>query len=154
MNKLLKISLMSVGLVSVLGLTACQSTPQASQAKSERSHATEHHFNGENQRDRRHHAEHHARGEGQRGGEGRHNERHRAPLTEEQRQKFEQTRAERQVQRETLLKSCEGKAGQSISVQISGKTIEGTCQVHFRPNKPERVAPTPNTTAAPTQAVS
>lgn len=141
MNNLLKTSLLSVGLISILGLTACQSTSHTTQAKTERGMHSEHqlrdgaYHRGENHRGENHHrtdrrSEHHARGE------------RRMPLTEEQRAQMEKMHAERKAQYEAMQKACEGKAGQNISVQLGEKTLTGSCQVHFRPDHPQsRVVP-------------
>ncbi|MCU4358334.1 hypothetical protein [Acinetobacter ursingii] len=68
---------------------------------------------------------HHMMGDGP---QGKHAMKHHK-LTPEQ-------RAERQAQFEQIQQACVGKvAGQAIQVKMGDKTIDGTCQLHFKPNK-------------------
>ena len=76
-------------------------------------------------------------------------------MTEEQRvqvkQQFEQKRAERQTQMETIQKSCEGQAnGKTVQVKIGEKTLSGTCVVKFQPQNPIQQNVTPTAPAATT----
>ena len=81
------------------------------------------------------------------GAHGKHFKRH--PLTPEQRAEMQQRRAERQAQFEQIQQACVGKTvGQAIQVKVGDKTIDGTCQIRFKPNKMnDRVSPTAPTTA-------
>ena len=146
MKKSIKASLVVVGLTSLLGLTACQSTPQASQAKAQNVTKSERHFKGEGRHHFKGHNYRHHDFRGQRG------ELRRGPLTEEQKATFEKLRADRQAKFEALQKACEGKAGQDIAVKFGENTIEGTCQVNFKPKRAERPNPAKATAAAVTTA--
>ena len=131
MTKLLKASLLTMGIVSVMGLTACQSTPQQSQAKQHTPNG-ERHFKGPH--GQWHGADRHHKGP-------RAHDR-RAPLTAEQRAELDKKRSERlaqyQAKRDAIAKACEGKVGQTIAIKVGEKTVNGTCQVNF---KPERLTP-------------
>ena len=131
MKTIVKTALVSVGLVSVLGLTACQSTSQVQKdkvAKSERGYKGD--ARGHFSKEHRHH--HAMRGEGRHGMPMR-----RGPVSAEQKQQFEKMHAERKAKVEALQKACDGKAGQNISVKIAEQTFTGTCQVNFRPDRPK-----------------
>ena len=56
---------------------------------------------------------------------------------------MQQRRAERQAQFEQIQQACVGKTvGQAIQVKVGDKTIDGTCQIRFKPNKmDDRMAP-------------
>ena len=113
MNKT-KIVLLSTLLGSVLGLTACQSTMPPEQGMN-RDH--------------------------------RHPNMQREQLTPEQRaewqakreqrsEKREQMREEHQARRAEIEKACQGKrTGERVSVQLNNRVIEGSCEVHFTPDK-------------------
>lgn len=140
MKNLIKASLLSVGILSVMGLTACQSNPQQAQAKQQMQNKGERQFHKDERRHEHARGHHHQ----QRHFGGRGDDR-RTPLTAEQRAEFEKKRTERlaqhQAQRAAIAKACEGKAGQNITVKIGEKSIEGSCQVQFRPTRPERLTP-------------
>ena len=131
MKTIAKTALVSMGLVSVLGLTACQSTSQVQKdkaAKSERGYKGD--ARGHFSKEHRHH--HAMRGEGRHGMPMR-----RSPMTAEQKQQFEKMQAERKAKVDALQQACDGKAGQTISVKIGEQTFNGKCQVSFRPDRPQ-----------------
>ena len=138
MTKLLKASLLSVGILSVMGLTACQSTPQSANAKQQMHQKGDRYAHHGDRKHWQGHSGHHEK-------HMRMHKSERTPLTAEQRAEFEKKRTERlaqhQAQRDAITKACEGKAGQKVSLQVSNKTIEGTCEVQFRPTRPERLNP-------------
>ncbi|KAA8731653.1 hypothetical protein F4V57_12070 [Acinetobacter qingfengensis] len=118
MSTWLKTSMMTLALASVVGLTACQS-------------------NTAPHNDRPDHLPKSA-----------HNDKQRPPLphsgkpfdkmTDQEKAAFQQRMQEHQAKREALDKACEGKVGQTISVKVGDKTLEGKCEVNFKPNRPEK----------------
>lgn len=53
-------------------------------------------------------------------------------------------RAQRQAEFEQLQKACDGKAaGQPVQLQLGNQTVTGTCEMRFKPNKADRMAPPP-----------
>ncbi|OTG84703.1 hypothetical protein [Acinetobacter sp. ANC 4648] len=72
---------------------------------------------------------------------GHRGEKRMQEMTTEQRaemkQQFEQKRAERQAKWEAIQQACVGKSnGQAIQVKMGEKTINGTCVVRFKVQKP------------------
>lgn len=56
-------------------------------------------------------------------------------FTPEQRAEMQQRRAEREAQFAQIQQACTGKTiGQSVQVTLKDKTIDGTCELHFKPN--------------------
>lgn len=148
MNPSIKVALLSVGLLSLMGLTACQSTPTHTQTQQNKVAKGEEHRYG----DRHHHA-HDRRGMHARAAHAQHlqhrgfsgpGEDRRAPMTAEQRGAFEKVRAERQAQRtahrQAIQDACAGKIGQEIAIKIGEKPVNGTCQVNFRPTRSPQTA--------------
>ena len=61
-----------------------------------------------------------------------HGEHHK--MSPEQREKMKQMRAQHKVIREQMQKACDGKAiGQTTQIQAGDKTIDGTCNMVFKP---------------------
>ena len=112
----LKIAVASLGLVSIVGLAACQSQPKPAD------HADRKEMRG----DHKHRFDKGHKKDGHRF------EKHKA-MTEEQKAAMQTRRAERQATMQALQKACEGKVGQTISVKVGEKTFDGTCQVRFKP---------------------
>ncbi|TXJ06123.1 MAG: hypothetical protein E6Q25_10040 [Acinetobacter sp.] len=114
---------LTFALLATLGLAACQS-PSSTKAHTHRTTTT--HANMPEKM-----AEH-----------MRKEQRGWKKLTPEQRAEFqkkaEQRRTERQARFEMLQKACEGKAGQTINVKLNDKTVEGQCEVHFRPTRDDK----------------
>ncbi len=105
MNKT-KLVLMTTLLGSALGLAACQSTTQAEQSMN-----------------RDHHRHNMQRAEWQ-------------EKREQRLEQREQMRQEHQAQRAQIEKACQGKRiGERVNVQWNNRVIEGTCEVHFTPDK-------------------
>ncbi|WP_130804433.1 hypothetical protein [Acinetobacter ihumii] len=121
MNKISKVAMLTATIITMGSLAACQST-SAPEPRQDRAMMQ--------------------------GDHGKHFKRHK--LTPEQRAEMQQHRAERKAQFEQIQKACVGKTvGQAIQVKVGDKTIDGTCEVRFKPNKMnDRVAP-----PAPTAAV-
>ncbi|GAA5016512.1 hypothetical protein GCM10023206_28330 [Acinetobacter puyangensis] len=124
MNTWVKASLMSLTILSAIGLTACQSSATATPEKPPKN------------------LQHRAddlRKPFDREGKRLHK------LTAEERAKFEEKmqehRAQRDADRKALQQACEGKAGQTISVKLGDQSVEGKCEVRFQPTKPERLQP-------------
>lgn len=148
MKNPIKAAFISVGILSLMGLTACQSPQKPTESK--------HHMQQKGDHDLRHKGE---RSEWH-GRSRDHHERsdrnhHRTPLTAEQKADVEKKRAERhaqhQAKRQILTQACEGKVGQTVSVKIGEKTIEGSCELQFRPTRSDRtIRPVPNTTTPST----
>lgn len=116
MNKLSKVVMLAATVVTMGSLAACQSTtgPQEPPARHMMDDAPQ----------------------------GKHfMKRHK--LIPEQRAEMQQRRAERQAQFEQIQQACVGKTvGQAIQVKVGDKTIDGTCQIRFKPNKmDDRMAP-------------
>ena len=64
---------------------------------------------------------------------------HPKQMTEAERAEHEKKRTEMQQQRQAfdaqVQKACANKVGQTTSISLNGKTIEGTCQVMIQPEK-------------------
>lgn len=166
MKNILKATALSVGLLSIMGLTACQSQAPAYQAKQNMSEKGDRHFKGEH----RSHAHAHDRRDGDRRGGDHHGAdrrgfedgrgfgprdgQRRGPRTEEQKAQFEKMQTERQQQFKALQTACQNNVGKTISVKVGEKTIQGQCQVQFRPIKADLKTPniTPSKTVTPTIA--
>lgn len=117
MNKMAKITLCMATVISMGSLAACQSTmpPQDPNAPKMMD-----------------------------GPAGKHWMKH-YKLTPEQRADMQQRRAERKAEFEQIQKACTGQAvGQTIQVKMGDKTIDGTCELRFKPSKMnDRMAPPP-----------
>ena len=151
MKKIVKTALLSVGIVSVLGLTACQNAPQDARAKGQPMPKPGQQFDGKGRHFEKHGHHHAMRGEFRHGGQ----DFRRGPMNAEQKAKFEKMQAERKAKFDALQKACEGKAGQNISVKIGEQSFTGTCQVNFRPDRPQpKTVPTnaPAPAAAPVKS--
>lgn len=118
----LKISVASLGLVSIVGLAACQSQPKP----------TDHPDRKEMPGDHKHRFDKGHKKDGHRFDK-------RKAMTEEQKAAMQTRRAERQATMQALQKACEGKVGQTISVKVGEKTFDGTCQVHFKPTRMDKI---------------
>jgi len=121
MKSLIKAGLLGTALTAVIGLTACQSStaPQ----------------------DKPHHPMMHKDGD-----RGHHMKRHHRNMTPEQRAEWDKRRAERQMHYQQLQQACAGKpAGQTVQLKMADKTIEGTCEMRFKPKRTATVAPQPST---------
>lgn len=116
MNNMLKATVATISLVSVLGLTACQSQQAAPEKDGHRGP----------ERGEMHH---------KKGGEYRGEK--RKALTAEQKAEMKKRHEERKATMQALEKACEGKAGQAISVKIGEQTFDGKCEVRFKPNRPD-----------------
>ena len=138
MMNTLKIALASLGLVSIVGLAACQSQPKPADR-------SDHHPDRKEMRgdDMRHHNKDHHKGfDHKHGKDGRdHDGRRfdkRIALTAEQKAAMQTRRAERHATMQALQKACEGKVGQTISVKVGEKDFDGTCQVRFKPTRMDK----------------
>ncbi len=111
MNKT-KVILLTTLLGSVLGLTACQSTPNAEQGMDQ-----DHHRHQGMQLTPEQRAEWQAK-------------------REQRLEKREQMREERQAQWAKIEQACQGKRiGDRVDVQWKNRTIQGTCEVRFIPDQ-------------------
>lgn len=103
MNTMSKIAIMTASVLSVGALTACQTTTAPKDAK------------------------------GPHAFEGRHADRMDRKMTPEQREAFKARQAERKQVFEQIKTACDGKAvGQSVQIKAGEKTLEGTCNIHFK----------------------
>ena len=121
----LKIAVASLGLVSIVGLAACQSQPKPADR------ADLHPERKEMRGDHKHRFDIGHKKDGHRFDK-------RKAMTEEQKAAMQTRRAERQATMQALQKACEGKAGQTISVKVGEKTFDGTCQVRFKPTRMDK----------------
>lgn len=115
MKQIAKIAMLCTSLVAMGGLVACQSTSSANQKSEHRM------MKHGDQRD-----------EGRGGERGHSGKKH---MTEEENAQHEQHRAAFEAQ---VKQACAGKEGQTVKLTIDNKTVEGTCEVKFKPVKPEK----------------
>ena len=109
MNSMTKIALVSASLISMGALTACQSTNTVQDK------------DGDHPRMMRDHHQKHERN-----------------MTPEQREQFQQARAERQQIMRSMKTACESKAvGSAVQIKAGEKTINGTCVMLFTPDRAE-----------------
>lgn len=122
----IKSIILAVSLISMGTLTACQSTTAATEKSPEKRMMGKHH-----------------------GGEyrGHHGKRDHLKrmnpekMTAEQRAKWDQRQAEHKVRFEQIKKACDGKTtGQTVQLKMGEKTINGACEMTFKPTKMERPA--------------
>lgn len=107
MNSMTKIALVGASALSIGALTACQSTNTVKDKDSD--HARMMHD---------------------------HHQKHDHKMTLEQREQFQQARAERKQVFEQIQKACDGKSvGQSVQIKAGDKTIDGTCSMHFKADR-------------------
>ena len=106
MNSMTKIALVGASVLSMGALTACQSTNTVKDTDND--HARMMHG---------------------------HHQKHDRKMTPEQREKFQQARAERKQVIEQIQKACDSKAvGTAVQVKAGDKTIDGTCVMTFKPD--------------------
>ena len=99
-----KIALVGASVLSIGALTACQSTNTVKATDND--HARMMHD---------------------------HHQKHDRKMTPEQREKFQQARAERKQVIEQIQKACDSKAvGTAVQVKAGDKTIDGTCVMTFK----------------------
>ena len=104
MNSMTKIALVGASVLSIGALTACQSTNTVQDKDND--HARMMHD---------------------------HHQKHDRKMTPEQREKFQQARAERKQVIEQIQKACDSKAvGTAVQVKAGDKTIDGTCVMTFK----------------------
>ena len=104
MNSMTKIALVGASVLSIGALTACQSTNTVKATDND--HARMMHD---------------------------HHQKHDRKMTPEQREKFQQARAERKQVIEQIQKACDSKAvGTAVQVKAGDKTIDGTCVMTFK----------------------
>ena len=133
-----KIAIASIGLMSIVGLAACQSQPKPIDRAD--LHPDRKEMRGD---DMRHHNKDHQKGfdhkhcKDGRDHDGRRFDKRKA-LTAEQKAEMQTRRAERQATMQALQKACEGKVGQTISIKVGEKTFDGTCQVRFKPTRTDK----------------
>ena len=109
MNSMTKIALVSASLISMGALTACQSTNTVQDK------------DGDHPRMMRDHHQKHERN-----------------MTPEQREQFQQARAERQQMMRSMKTACESKTvGSAVQIKAGEKTINGTCVMLFTPDRAE-----------------
>jgi hypothetical protein len=109
MNSMTKIALVGASVLSIGALTACQSTNTVKDKDS--NHARMMHD---------------------------HHQKHDHKMMPEQREQFQQTRAERQQMMKSIKIACDGKAvGSAVQIKAGEKTINGTCVMQFSPDRAE-----------------
>ncbi|NNH39103.1 hypothetical protein [Acinetobacter terrae] len=107
MNSMTKIALVGASVLSIGALTACQSTHTVKDKDSD--HARMMHD---------------------------HHQKHDHKMTPEQREQFQQARAERKQVFEQIQKACDNKAvGQSVQIKAGEKTIDGTCSMRLKADR-------------------
>lgn len=101
-----KIAILTASVLGVSALTACQTTTAPKDVKGP------HHF------------------------DGRHADRMDRKMSPEQREAFKARQEQRKQAFEQIKKACDGKAvGQAIQVKLGEKTIDGTCEIHFKADR-------------------
>lgn len=141
MKLITKSIILAASLISMGALTACQSTTAATEKSSEHRMMGKHH-------DGEYRGHHH----GKRDHMKRMNP---EKMTPEQRAKWDQRQAERKARFDQIQKACEGKtAGQTVQLTVGDKTINGSCEMKFKPSKMERPAPVAQPAVATVQATS
>ena len=121
MNKS-KIAIMTTLLGSVLGLSACQVTPEDHGIHRDRDYRYHNIPRGELTPEQR------ARWEAQR--------EHRQDQRDYRQDRREHMRENRETQRAQIEKACRGKrVGERVTFQWNNRTIEGKCEVRFNPDK-------------------
>ncbi|MFH7765844.1 hypothetical protein [Acinetobacter sp. BSP-28] len=109
MNSMTKMALVGASVLSMGALTACQSTNTVPDKDS-----------------------HHPRMM-----QDRH-QKHERNMTPEQREQFQQARAERQQMMKSIQTACDGKAvGSAVQIKAGEKAIDGTCVMQFNPDRAE-----------------
>ena len=109
MNSMTKMALVGASVLSMGVLTACQST------------STVQDKDGDHPRMMR---DHHPK--------------HERNMTPEQREQFQQARAERQQMMRSMKTACESKTvGSAVQIKTGEKTINGTCVMLFTPDRAE-----------------
>ncbi len=109
MNKISKLALVCATVLSMGSLVACQSGSNLDKTAQDNKHP--------------HGAKHEQHGK------------HRGqPMTEEQKAEFEKRRAEFEKQ---AKQACDGKVGQTVKFTLDDKTIEGTCEIGIKREKPQ-----------------
>ncbi|WP_425918883.1 hypothetical protein [Acinetobacter sp. TSRC1-2] len=104
MNSMTKIALVGASVLSFGALTACQSTNTVKDKEGD--HARMMHS---------------------------HHQKHERKMTPEQREQFQQARAERKQMIEHIKQACDGKAvGSAVQIKAGDKTIAGTCVMTFK----------------------
>ena len=109
MNSMTKMALVGASVLSIGALTACQSTHTVKDKDND--HARMMHD---------------------------HHQKHDHKMTPEQREQFQQARAERKQVFEQIQKACDAKAaGTAVQIKAGEKTINGTCVMQFNPDRAE-----------------
>ena len=109
MNSMTKMALVSASVLSIGALTACQSTHTVKDKDSDHARMMQ----------------------------DRH-QKHDHKMTPEQREQFQQTRAERQQMMKSIQTACDSKAvGSAVQIKTGEKTIDGTCVMQFNPDRAE-----------------
>ena len=104
MNSMTKIALVGASVLSMGVLTACQSTNTVKDTNNDHAHMMHDHH-----------------------------QKHDRKMTPEQRENFQQARAERKQVIEQIQKACDSKAvGTAVQVKAGDKTIDGTCVMTFK----------------------
>lgn len=107
MNSMTKIALVGASVISIGALTACQST------------------NTVKDKDGHHPRMMHD-----------HHQKHDHKMTPEQREQFQQARAERQQMMKSIQTACDGKTvGSAVQIKAGNKTIDGTCTMTFKADR-------------------
>lgn len=104
MNKMTKIAVMGASVLSLVALTACQSTTNTKDKDHPQRMMKEHHGKGDRK------------------------------MSPEQREKFEQSRAEHREVMKQIQNICDNKTVNSaVQLKAGEKTIDGTCVMTFKP---------------------
>ncbi|RZJ21104.1 MAG: hypothetical protein EON51_12725 [Acinetobacter sp.] len=108
MNSMAKIALVGASLIGMGALTACQSTNTVQDKDADHARMMQDH------------------------------QKHKRNITPEQREHFQQARAERQQMMKSMKTACDGKAvGSVVQIKAGEKTIDGTCNMRFKADRQE-----------------
>ena len=109
MNSMTKMALVGASVLSMGALTACQSTNTVQDKDDDHPRMMQ----------------------------DRH-QKHERNMTPEQREQFQQARAERKQMMKSIQTACDGKAvGSAVQIKAGEKTIAGTCVMQFTPDRAE-----------------
>lgn len=109
MNSMAKIALVGASLIGMGALTACQSTNTVQDKDADHARMMQDHH-----------------------------QKHKRNMTPEQREHFQQARAERQQMMKSMKTACDGKAvGSAVQIKAGEKTIDGTCNMRFKADRQE-----------------
>ncbi len=109
MNSMAKIAVVGASVIGMGALTACQSSTTVQDKDADHARMMQNHH-----------------------------QKHKRNMTPEQREQFQQARAERQQMMKTIQTACDGKAvGSAVQIKAGDNAIDGTCAIAFKPDRAE-----------------